>query len=58
MLGLQAFINPNPGHYGPISPGTLADTVEAIIGAVFEDSQSFDTVMSVLQALGLNSTDT
>ena len=56
--GLPAFVTPNPGHDGPISDGLLATTMEAIIGAVWEDSHSFETVLSVLRALGLNSTDT
>ena len=51
-LGLEACINPNPSQRGQVSPALIADTVEAIIGAVSipGDMQALD---GVLERLGL-----
>ena len=52
--GLAAFIQTHPGQMGSVSKGTLADAMEAIVGAVWEDSHNMDTVFAVLQTLGLD----
>ncbi|KAL9128315.1 MAG: hypothetical protein Q9217_002993 [Psora testacea] len=43
--GLHGFINTHPGQFGAVATGTLADTVEAIIGAVWVDSSNLATVL-------------
>ncbi|KAE9963223.1 hypothetical protein BLS_009509 [Venturia inaequalis] len=50
--GFKNFINANPGHCGELGARTLADTVEAIIGAVYLDG-GIDAVPDVLVTLGL-----
>ncbi|KAG8532328.1 uncharacterized protein KY384_003969 [Bacidia gigantensis] len=52
-LGLDAFIVKHPGQFGPLGNGTISDTIEAIIGAVWEDSKDFDKVVAVMGTLGL-----
>lgn len=52
--GLDRFINMNPGHCGPVSKNMVANAVEAIVGAVYLDSQRSDAaVRGVLRQLGL-----
>ena len=51
--GIGQFVNNNPSQRGVVSAVTMATTVEAIIGAVFLDSD-FDTVKEVMQTLGLH----
>lgn len=49
----------NPGHCGPVSQGTLATTVEAILGAIYLDSdKDMDAVKSAMAALELTAADT
>jgi ribonuclease III len=50
--GFKNFININPAHVGELGARTLADTVEAIIGAVYLDG-GLDAVPDVLATLGL-----
>ncbi|KAL8919897.1 MAG: hypothetical protein Q9172_004745 [Xanthocarpia lactea] len=53
--GLNAFVilaGAQAGQ-GTIPPATMAATVEAIIGAVYLDSNSMSTVMGVMSTLGL-----
>ena len=52
--GLEPFIQTHPGQLGSASQGTLADTLEAIVGAVWEDSHSLETVFALLQTMGLD----
>ncbi|QDS72453.1 hypothetical protein FKW77_009561 [Venturia effusa] len=52
LHGFDKFINANPGHCGELGARTLADTVEAIIGAVYLDG-GLDAVPDVLATLGL-----
>ncbi|KAL9100881.1 MAG: hypothetical protein Q9163_003792 [Psora crenata] len=51
--GLDAFINPHPGQFGALGTGTVADTVEAILGAVWLDRSDSASVRAVMQTLGL-----
>lgn len=51
--GIDAFINKNPSQGSQISPGLMAQTVEAILGAVWLDSKSLAAVGAVMQALNL-----
>lgn len=37
--GLDKYVTPNPAQKGKISKGTRATTVEAILGAVWIDSE-------------------
>ena len=50
-IGLEPLINPAKGAMG-ISKGTMADTVEAIIGAVYLDGDVTEA-MKVMSTLGL-----
>lgn len=49
--GLAALIVPVPGQNGAFGNRTMADTMEAVIGAVWEDSQSLTVVATVLETL-------
>ena len=53
--GLDALINKNPSDKDyPVGGRTIADTIEAIIGAVYVDSNSnVKTVKEVMQTLGM-----
>ena len=51
-LDLELYILKQPGLKTKARQ-TLADTMEAILGAVWEDSHDIDNVFEVLQALGL-----
>jgi ribonuclease III len=53
QIGLDHFINPNPSQKGSVSDGLVADTVEALIGAVNMDGGSWalDEVMKRLGVL-------
>ena len=53
QIGLDHFINPNPSQKGAVSEGLVADTVEALIGAVNMDGGSWalDEVMKRLGVL-------
>ena len=55
-LGLATCINPNPSQKGAVSPGLIADTVEAIIGAVSMDAD-MQALDGVLERLGLVTPD-
>lgn len=50
--GLQRFVNSNPSQGQVVSPITMAATVEAILGAVYLDS-NLDMVGEVMRTLGL-----
>lgn len=50
--GLHNYISLNPSQQGFISPKVMADTVEAIIGAVAEDGDD-DAVRKVMKKLKL-----
>jgi len=51
---MEACVLTNPGHRGPVSQATLSTTVEAIIGAVYLDSEkNLDAVRTFMEALGL-----
>ncbi|TVY73475.1 hypothetical protein LSUE1_G007417 [Lachnellula suecica] len=53
QAGLDRFINPNPSQKGAVNDGLVADTVEALIGAVEMDGGSWalDEVMKRLGVL-------
>lgn len=52
--GLEAYVNANPSQLGVVPNGTLAATVEAILGAVYLDTaRDIDIVKAVMRALGL-----
>ena len=51
--GIDAFIIAHPGQFGPLGNGPLADTLEAIIGAVWQDSQNLAAVTQVMETLGI-----
>ena len=53
VIGLRDVIVPQPGQFGPLGKNTLADTLEAILGAVYEDSQDLNIVTQVMRTLGL-----
>ena len=50
--GLQRFVNGNPSQRQIVSPITMAATVEAILGAVYLDS-NLEEVGEVMRTLGL-----
>lgn len=50
--GLQRFVNGNPSQGQIVSPITMAATVEAILGAVYLDS-NLEEVGEVMRTLGL-----
>ena len=50
--GLVAFVNLERGSQGVVSKVTMSATVEAILGAVYLDS-NMDTVKRVMNTLGL-----
>lgn len=53
-LGLERYIQGNPAQRGKVSNGTMATTLEAIIGAMFIDSGFDYAVLSdVMARLGL-----
>jgi ribonuclease-3 len=52
--GIEKYVVVHPGHRGKISEKTLATTVEAILGAVYLDSEkNVDSVSLTLTMLGL-----
>lgn len=50
--GLDAFVNGNPSQAGIISTNVVTATLEAIIGAVYLDSD-LNAVKRVMRTLGL-----
>lgn len=52
VTGLVAFVNQNPSTLGVVSPVTMSATVEAVLGAVYLDSD-MNTVKRVMNTLGL-----
>ena len=54
QVGLESHIIVPASHFGAVSDKTVATTVEALLGAVFLDTdKNIDAVKSVMQALGL-----
>ncbi|RMZ09610.1 hypothetical protein D0860_04154 [Hortaea werneckii] len=54
LHGIEACVFTHPGHRGPVSQATLSTTVEAIIGAVYLDSENdLNAVRAFMKALGL-----
>ncbi|KAI6910282.1 hypothetical protein KC318_g3321 [Hortaea werneckii] len=54
LHGIGACVLTNPGRRGPVSQATLSTMVEAIIGAVYLDSEKdFGAVHTFMEALGL-----
>ena len=53
MHGLDAFVHKNPSSGNTVSVGTMADTVEAILGAVWLDCKNLATVRHVMVTIGL-----
>lgn len=51
-MGLERYIAKAPGAGGQVSPKTMSDTVEAIIGAVYLDG-GVDAVQAVAGNLGI-----
>ena len=50
--GIVAFVNQDRSTRGLVSPITMTATVEAVLGAVYLDS-NMDTVKRVMNTLGL-----
>ncbi|KAI0914732.1 ribonuclease III domain-containing protein [Ustulina deusta] len=48
--GLTACVNHNPSQGGTVSPRTRADTLEAVIGAVYQDG-GIDSARAAMQSL-------
>lgn len=53
LHGLERFINLNPSSRGSISPRTMYDTMEAILGAVAEDGGDI-ALRAVMNRLGFS----
>lgn len=53
-MGLDKLVIVNPSQAGMVSDKVMANTVEALIGAVYMDSNSVDAVRPVLAAMGLD----
>ena len=51
--GLDGFVNKNPSQGNTVSNNTIAQTVEAILGAVWIDSKNMATVHEVMKTVGL-----
>lgn len=48
--GLEAYVNNDPSRRGAVANSTLANTVEAILGAVYLDSnKDIDIVKAVMR---------
>lgn len=52
-LGLDQFINPNPSQKGVVSGKLIADTMEALIGAVEMDGGGETALEEVMRTLGV-----
>ncbi|GAB1734926.1 hypothetical protein NU219Hw_g5t1 [Hortaea werneckii] len=54
LHGIEACVLTHPGHRGPVSQATLSTTIEAIIGAVYLDSEKdMDAVRALMEAMDL-----
>ncbi|XRM36567.1 hypothetical protein ABZX51_000064 [Aspergillus tubingensis] len=53
-MGLDKLVIVNPSQAGMVSDKVMANTVEALIGAVYMDSNSIEAVRPVLAAMGLD----
>ncbi|KFX86881.1 hypothetical protein V490_08759 [Pseudogymnoascus sp. VKM F-3557] len=54
QIHIDEIVNRNPSQQGSVSPGTITDTVKAILGAVYLDSgRSIDSVRLVMVNFGL-----
>lgn len=51
--GLDGFVNNNPAQGNAVSDRTMAQMVEAILGAVWLDSKNLATVRGVMETMGL-----
>lgn len=51
--GLDGFIHNNPSQGNSVSDRTIAQTVEAILGAVWLDSKNLAIVRGVMETMGL-----
>lgn len=56
LRGLDGFVNNNPSQGNTVSDRTVAQTVEAILGAVWLDSKDLATVRHVMETMGLGVT--
>ncbi|TVY24020.1 Ribonuclease [Lachnellula hyalina] len=53
QLGLDKFINPSPSQKGVVNDSLVADTVEALIGAVEMDGATKEELEEVMRRLGV-----
>lgn len=54
LINIDEIVNRNPAQQGSVSPRTITDTVQAILGAVYLDSgRNIDSVRLVMVNLGL-----
>jgi ribonuclease III len=51
-VGLDGYFNPNPSQNGTVTNSQVADSVEAVIGAVYEDGGE-DALGIVMERFGL-----
>lgn len=52
LHGLERYVVSNPSQWGVVSSGTMADTMEAILGALYLDG-GIRSVKRVINTLGL-----
>jgi dsRNA-specific ribonuclease len=55
QIGLRNFVNPNPCQKGDVTESLVADSVEAVIGAMYVDGGEHKMV-GVMKRLGVLST--
>lgn len=53
QLGLDRLINPDPSQKGVVSDSLVADTMEALIGAVEMDGATKEELEQVMEILGV-----
>lgn len=54
QLGLGPYLILHPGHVGKVSRKTLATGLEAIFGAIFQDSgEQIPAVKAAMQSIGI-----
>lgn len=55
-IGLSDCVNNNPAQGGVVSPATMTTTVEAILGAIYLDSeQNIEAIQTAMELMGLSS---